>query len=277
MLEQAADFRDESLALSALLEPLPESSFGLVTSFNGWTIDNVLGHLHHLNYVAVLSLTEPAEFAAHAARMQASLQAGRRLVDLDMEWAQGLTGRRLFEAWRAYVEEAAAVFGRADPLSRVKWFGPDMSVRSSITARLMETWAHGQEVYDVLGVVRANTDRIGNIAILGVNTYGWTFANRGEVAPQPAPHVRLTAPSGAVWRFNEEGAGEVIAGRAEEFCQVVTQVRNIADTSLEVVGPNAAAWMSRAQCFAGSPQDPPPPGVRVTVSTPPAFGLRLGA
>jgi uncharacterized protein (TIGR03084 family) len=65
----------------------------------------------------------------------------------------------------------AARFAAADPFARVPWVGPDMSVRSAITARLMETWAHGQAAYDLLGVVRRNTDRIRNIAVLGVNTY----------------------------------------------------------------------------------------------------------
>jgi uncharacterized protein (TIGR03084 family) len=140
-----------------------------------------------------------------------------------------------------------------------------MSVRSSITARLMETWAHGQEVYDLLGVERVNTDRIRNIAVLGMNTFGWTFANRGLDVPQPVPHVRLTAPSGEIWEWNEQVAGDRVEGRAEEFCQVVTQVRNVADTSLAVVGDVAARWMSIAQCFAGPASDPPPPGTRFTL------------
>jgi uncharacterized protein (TIGR03084 family) len=149
---------------------------------------------------------------------------------------------------------------------RVKWAGPDMSVRSSITARLMETWAHGQEVYDELGVVRVNGDRIRNIVVLGNNTYGWTFAVRGEQAPQPVPHLVLQAPSGEIWTYNEPSAEERIEGSAEAFCQVVTQVRNVADTDLVVCGPNAAQWMQKAQCFAGPPETPPAPGVRGTRS-----------
>jgi uncharacterized protein (TIGR03084 family) len=141
-----------------------------------------------------------------------------------------------------------------------------MSVRSSITARLMETWAHGQEVYDELGVVRVNGDRIRNIVVLGNNTYGWTFAVRGEQAPQPVPHLVLQAPSGEIWTYNEPSAEERIEGSAEAFCQVVTQVRNVADTDLVVRGPNAAQWMQKAQCFAGPPETPPAPGVRGTRS-----------
>ena len=109
-----------------------------------------------------------------------------------------------------------------------------------MTARLMETWAHGQEVYDVLGAVRRNADRIRNIVVLGNNTYGWTYKVRGEEPPNPRPHLRLTAPSGEIWTYNDPSEAELIEGAADQFCQVVTQTRNIADTKLRVVGPNAA-------------------------------------
>ena len=137
-----------------------------------------------------------------------------------------------------------------------------MSARSSITARLMETWAHGQAVYDMLGVERVNADRIRNIAVLGINTFGWTFATHKQPLPAIAPHVRLTAPSGAIWTWNEPSETDLIEGSATEFCQVVTQVRNIADTRLKVVGEAATRWMAIAQCFAGPPETPPAPGTR---------------
>ena len=112
--------------------------------------------------------------------------------------------------------------------------------------------------------MRQDTDRLQNIAHLGVNTYGWTFANRGLAAPEPAPYVRLTAPSGAIWEWNEPSTTHLVEGRATEFCQVVTQVRNIADTRLHVKGDNATRWMGIAQCFAGPPETPPAPGARYT-------------
>jgi hypothetical protein len=43
---------------------------------------------------------------------------------------------------------------------------------------------------------------------------------------------------------------------------VVTQVRAVADTELQVTGDTARRWMAIAQCFAGPPQDPPAPGSR---------------
>jgi uncharacterized protein (TIGR03084 family) len=135
-------------------------------------------------------------------------------------------------------------------------------VLSSITARLMETWAHGQAIYDLLGHQRKDTDRIRNVAVIGINTFGWTFANRGLPVPAQRPYVRLAAPSGATWEWGEPDSASGVDGRAVEFCQVVTQVRNIADTGLKVVGETAASWMSIAQCFAGPPESPPAPGTR---------------
>jgi uncharacterized protein (TIGR03084 family) len=144
----------------------------------------------------------------------------------------------------------------------VKWVGPDMSVLSSITARLMETWAHSQAIYDLLGKERSDTDRIKNVAVIGINTFGWTFANRGLPVSADRPYVRLAAPSGATWEWGPPSESNFIEGSAVEFCQVVTQVRNIADTKLRVIGETATSWMAIAQCFAGPPENPPPPGTR---------------
>ena len=113
-----------------------------------------------------------------------------------------------------------------------------------------------------MGVPRKHSDRLRHIATIGVRTYGWTFTNRNLPVPEPAPYVQLQAPSGASWEFNDSDSDHRVEGSAVEFCQVVTQVRNIADTSLALKGKNAIAWMEIAQCFAGAPQDPPAPGSR---------------
>ncbi|MFN7165064.1 MAG: maleylpyruvate isomerase family mycothiol-dependent enzyme, partial [Hyphomonas sp.] len=158
----------------------------------------------------------------------------------------------------------ADLFAVADPKARLKWAGPDMSARSSITARLMETWAHGQEIYDHAGKVRKNENRVRNIVTLSVNTYDWTYITRGEKSPGRMPFLVLTAPSGEVWTHGEPSESERIEGLAEEFCQVVTQTRNILDTNLKVTGRIATDWMSKAQCFAGGPSPPPAAGTRFT-------------
>lgn len=262
MIEEAQDFLQESIALHELVAPIEEADYARPTQFKAWRVDDVLQHLHFFNQAAVYSLQEPARFHEFYAGLNAKREGGLSSVAATDELLGGVRGRALLKLWREGFEQTAAAFASADPRQRVIWVGPDMSARSSISARLMETWAHGQAIYDLLGVVRRNTDRIRSVAMMGINTYEWSFRNRGESVPLPKPHVVLTAPSGAVWRWNDPSDEHRIEGLAEEFCQVVTQVRNIKDTRLVVKGESATRWMAQAQCFAGPVQPPPLPGTR---------------
>jgi uncharacterized protein (TIGR03084 family) len=262
MLQQARDFAEESEALFALLNTVSDHDWQQKTQFKGWTINDVVAHVHLGNYMADLSLTDSAAFTAFMQTLTSARREGEGHLAFTHAWLGGLKGRALLQQWRAFYREMAERFAVADPKMRVKWAGPDMSVRSSITARLMETWAHGQAVYDLLGQLRNDTDRLKNIAVLGMNTFSWTFANRRLAVPKEIPAVRLVAPSGASWSWGPPEADNLIEGSAVEFCQVVTQVRNITDTTLRVVGDTATHWMAIAQCFAGPPEDPPSPGSR---------------
>ncbi|MCC6850102.1 MAG: TIGR03084 family protein [Deltaproteobacteria bacterium] len=262
MFQQPLDFRDESEALYRVLAELSDADFGRRTQFKGWTLHDVVSHLHFWNWAADRSLRDAAAFADFLARALPEMAKGRGLREIETDLLDDKTGRARVEQWREFYLGMTERFLAADPKQRVAWAGPDMSVRSSISARLMETWAHGQEVYDLLGRACDHTDRIRNIADLGVRTFGWAYMNRGRIVPPSAPQVRLTAPSGATWAWNEGEAANRVEGSAVDFCKVVTQGRNVADTALRVTGPVAADWMAIAQCFAGPPQDPPPPGTR---------------
>ena len=258
-MQQALDFRDESAALALLLAPLSDEDFETRTLFKGWTISQILRHLHVWNIAAGKSLDGEDAFSAFLGQLMGG-ERGLSFNAMESRYLDGLSGAALLNAWRDEFDRLADRFDIVDPKLRLKWVGPDMSAISSITARLMETWAHAQAVYDVLGVERVDQDRIGNIVRLGLNTFGWTFKNRKEEPPGPMPRLRLTALSGAVWEYGE--GDDLITGQATEFCQVVTQCRNIGDTQLQVSGPVAQRWMAIAQCFAGPPQDPPSVGAR---------------
>ena len=261
MLQQALDFREESEAVFALLDGLDDQDWGRKTQFKEWTLNDIIAHLHMGNYAADLSLQDTNAFLDLVKEFAAGSQQYGRLAFTQV-WLNGLRDRTLLHHWRDFSLEMTERFAVADPKKRVQWFGPDMSVRSSITARLMETWAHSQAIYDLLGQTRANTDRIKNVVVIGVNTFGWTFTNRNLTVPPDIPSLRLSAPSGELWEWNQPGQENRIEGSAVEFCQVVTQVRNIADTSLRVSGDTATRWMAIAQCFAGPPEEPPAPGSR---------------
>ncbi len=262
VFRQPADFRDESEALYRRLAALPDAEFTRPTQFKSWSIHDVVSHLHAWNRAADLSLRDPPAFATFIARFLGEIAKGRRIGEVEQDWLDGARNLARLEQWRTFYLEMTEHFAAADPKQRVAWAGPSMSVRSSITARLMETWAHSQEVYDLLGVECVPTDRLRNIADLGVRTFGWAYANRGRPVPDRAPRVRLTAPSGAIWEWNEGERENGVEGDAVDFCRVVTQTRNVADTGLRVHGPIAEDWMTIVQCFAGPPQDPPARGTR---------------
>ncbi|MBE1282096.1 MAG: TIGR03084 family protein [Rhodobacteraceae bacterium] len=261
-MQQAEDFRQESRALAAILEPLSDADLRQPTLFKGWTIEDVLGHLHLFNVAAETSLQGEEAFGNFITPIVKNMQSGMSILDCQFPWLDGLSGRALFDAWKTGAESCADAFADADPKARVKWVGPDMSALSSITARQMETWAHGQEVFDALGAEREDHDRIRNVAHLGVATFGWTFVNRKEPVPDPAPYVRLTGPSGAVWEWNTPQDENAVMGSAVEFAQVVTQTRSVEDTALQAIGDTATRWLEIAQCFAGPPENPPAKGQR---------------
>jgi len=258
-MQQAEDFRAESAALHALLKDVDRARFDEPTQFKNWSIKTVLEHLCFWNQMAKYQLSDEAELVSTLNQIGA-YKGGMRAYEAAC--FKGVSSDVLFESWWAGVHECADMFAKCDPKARLKWAGPDMSARSSITARLMESWAHGQEIYDHLGVRRENKDRIQNIVVLGVNTYGWTYKTRGETPPGAMPYLVLKAPSGAVWTYGEKSETSRIEGSAEAFCQVVTQVRNVADTELVLTGPVAKDWMGKAQCFAGAAHPPPAPGTR---------------
>ena len=259
---QPREFLEESDALYALLSARPEAQLALATQFKAWSIEDVIAHLHLFNLAAAMSIRDPGRLRTFFGELSRAREGGPTLREVTLERLTPLRGRALLEQWRRDCEEIARDFEGVDPRTRLPWGGPDMSARSSISARLMETWAHGQAVFDRLGAVRVDADRIRNVAVLGVNTFAWTFRNRALEVPTSAPRVLLEAPSGARWEWNPELESALVEGSAAEFCQVVTQTRAWQDTSLRVVGDVARSWMSIAQCFAGPPEDPPVSGTR---------------
>ncbi len=250
MMQQAEDLLEEGLETKGLLDSLSSDDWQRQTPFKNWTVTQVIQHLHGTDKMAVLSLTDADAFI----EAKSNPGGGSR--------APVPAGSELLEAWWTYFNEMCQLLGDSDPKRRVPWFGPDMGVMMFTTARQMETWAHTQDIYDLLKRPRNNTDRLKNIAVIGVKTYGWTFANRQVEPPGPAPYVKLSSPSGETWEFNDQTPDNRVEGAAVDFCRVVTQGRNIADVDLTIVGDAAEKWMAIAQCFAGPPQDPPAPGSR---------------
>jgi uncharacterized protein (TIGR03084 family) len=126
-----------------------------------------------------------------------------------------------------------------------------MSPASSVTARLMETWAHGQDIADALGVEVVPTGRLRHVADLGIRAMPYSYVVNRLAGPTETIRVELTAPDGARWSWGPADAANSVTGEALDFCRVVTQRRHPDDTGLVVTGPVAQQWISIAQAFAG--------------------------
>ncbi|MFT4100745.1 MAG: TIGR03084 family metal-binding protein [Burkholderiaceae bacterium] len=266
MNEQVADFRAEADELAGLLVTLSDDDWRMPTQFKDWTINDVVLHLHTSDLMAIASTDGDQAFQALLGEIRARRRQGASLIEEARERLPGVTGAAMLERWRQGVDTLCERLDRLDPDTRLPWVAMPMGLRMFTTARQMETWAHGLSIYDVLGLERVDTDRIKSIAVIGVRTFGFTFANRKLPVPADVPYVRLTAPSGAIWEWNapnpdadgkDRPPASSVIGSAVDFCHVVTQVRHHADTGLRIEGDTARQWMSMAQCFAGPPQDPP--------------------
>lgn len=224
-----------------------------VTPSEPWTVRDQISHLAGFDMKARVAATEPERFITE---LEADFaDGGDALMESHFAAGRGLSPAGVIDWWTTERRALIAAFRSLDPAERVPWYGPPMRIRSSAEARLMETWAHGVDVVDALGVTRPPTDRLFHIAELGVKTFRFSFQNRGMEVPESRVRVELTGPSGTVRSWNDDSDASVI-GPVEDFCLVVAQRRNVADTDLQVIGGVAATWMNVAQIFAG----PPGPG-----------------
>ena len=226
---------------------LDERGFDVPTPAEGWTVRDQVSHLAWFDREAIRAAHDPEGFTATLPGALADDAFTERAV------AEGraLSAPALLAWWRAARAELLEALAGLDPATRVPWYGPPMSAASFTTARLMETWAHGQDVADALGIERTPTDRLRHVAFLGVRAFANSYRVRGLPVPEDPVRVELTSPSGERWAWGEEEAADRVRGPALDFCLVATQRRHVHDTALEAEGATATEWLRLAQAFAG--------------------------
>jgi uncharacterized protein (TIGR03084 family) len=253
----ARDLESEHEALDALVATRPESEWRRGTPAAGWTVADQIAHLTYFDAAAAQAIADPGAFAtAREALVHAAFAEG--VDDFTLHSFRDMTPGELLSAWRDARLTLLEVAKTLDASARIPWYGPDMSARSFLTARLMETWAHGVDVADTLGVTITDSSRLSHIVRLGYITRDWSYRVRGETPPDATVALRLHGTSGVTYEHGADTADEVITGPALDFCLVVTQRRHVDDTTLDV-GVWGRHWMLRAQAFAGGPTTGPAP------------------
>jgi uncharacterized protein (TIGR03084 family) len=245
----------ETADLDRLLAGLGEQGWATPTPAEGWDIRDQVGHLAFFDDQALDAIVDPDGFRA---RRDVLLAASDDVVERATLKHRNLRGSEVW-TWLGRARQALVqAMLPLDPATRLPWYGPDMSAASSVTARIMETWAHGQDVADALDIARDPTDRLRHVAFLGVRALANSYRVRGLAVPEVPVRVELRGPNSDAWLYGPEEATDRVRGSALDFCLAVTQRRHLDDLDLELSGPVARGWLEIAQAFAG----PPGPGRR---------------
>ncbi|MDG9727653.1 TIGR03084 family metal-binding protein [Streptomyces sp. DH41] len=250
------DLREESEELDALVARLSPEEWRLATPAPRWTVAHQIAHLAWTDRAALLAVTDEDGFGVLVER---ALAAPDRYVDDGADEGARRAPAELLAAWREGRADLDKALREAAPGARFPWYGPPMAVASMATARLMETWAHGLDIADTLGVTRPPTDRLRHVARIGVRARDFAHATHGLTPPAEPFRVELTAPGGDVWTYGPEDAAQRVTGPALDFCLLVTQRAHRADIALTAEGPDAHRWLDIAQAFAGPPGTGRPP------------------
>ena len=242
------DLEAEHLSLELLVDPLSAESWRLPTESPGWTVADQISHLQFFDQRATWALNDVDRFVEDRANLLASAPR-----DLSVVLGRSVSSEELLVAWKRERSALLAALRSADPTVRVPWYGPSMSVKSFLTARLMECWAHGFDVATATGVDRPSTDRLRHVAHIGVGARAFSLLINGLEADHRSIRVELVSPRGELWTWGDEVSDQRVVGDALDFCRVVTQRSTLALSGLTITGESAVTWMAVAQAFAGAP------------------------
>ncbi|MGO9909545.1 MAG: TIGR03084 family metal-binding protein [Acidimicrobiales bacterium] len=262
MDELLSDLGDEHDALDDVLTDLTQAEWQTATPAEGWQVRDQISHLAYFDTTAALALVSPDRFEEH----KAALMAGEAGSAPDVALGRSVDGRHLLADWRTGRRDLLDAARAADPARRVPWYGPDMSLASFTTARLMETWAHGQDVRDALGLPASASHRLRHICHIGVSARRYAYLVHGLTDPGTPVKVVAVAPDGEIWTWGPDDAEETLTGTALGLALVFTQRRHPADTEVIANGATAQQWLSIAQAFAGPAGPGREPGLGMPVA-----------
>ncbi|MDT4997263.1 MAG: hypothetical protein QOD45_1331 [Pseudonocardiales bacterium] len=252
-----ADLEAESAELDELVAHLDAAGWATPTPAAGWTIAHQLGHLAWTDDLALRAITDPAAVRVSLERVVGDPYS---FVDAAAGQRAEQQPRQLLAGWREGRGALADALAGVPSGRKIDWFGPPMNAASMATARLMETWAHGQDVADALAVLRMPTARLRHVAHLGVRTRDFSYRVHGRTPPEQPFRVELTAPDGSQWEWGAAEAPHRVTGPALDFCLLITRRRHRDDLAVRAEGAAADEWLEIAQAFAGPPGDGRKPG-----------------
>ena len=237
----------EQMSLQTELRTIAADDWFRPTPARRWDVRDQVSHLADIDEIAIdTCLAGPRPLNDFAARFASpedttlwGVLRGRRR-----------SGRDVLSWWEDTSARERDVLGSLDPAVRVPW-GIGMRAPSLITARLMETWAHGLDVREALGLPAVDTDRLRHVAWLGYRALPYAFSFAGRERPPGELRVEVTSPSGdETWEYGPADAPNRITGPAGELCRLFAHRVTREDAQrLAAEGEGAVAALQVARAF----------------------------
>jgi uncharacterized protein (TIGR03084 family) len=245
------DLAAEHHDLDAIVALMDHDQWAQPSAAAGWSVADQISHLAFFDGTGTLALTDDAAFASSTQQLIRDAAHGDPSIVDGQQPPEAL-----LDLWRTNRGRIVAAARNVDTDGRIAWYGPPMSPASFVSARLMETWAHGQDIVDVVHADRVPTNRLRHIVQLGFRARRFSYGVHRRDLPTDDVRLELTAPDGSSWTYGDDQAHNVVRGSALDFCLLVTQRRHRDDVALDAHGAATDEWLSIAQAFAG----PPGPG-----------------
>ncbi|MFD1152536.1 TIGR03084 family metal-binding protein [Saccharothrix hoggarensis] len=243
-----ADLTADAVEIDALVADLDEAGWDVPTPAPGWAVRHQVGHLAFIFRIAGLAAADPNAFTAMTKTMTAGFDAA---VNGALAGYLGTPGPELLARWRAERDAGIAALAAVPADRLVPWLVNPLPPAILAAAGMMETFAHGQDIADALGVRRERTDRLRHIVAFAVRVRDFGYQARGLTPPDAEFRFEITAPSGALWAFGPEDADQRVTGSAEDFLLLATRRRHRDDVDVRAEGELADHWLDVAQAYRG--------------------------
>jgi uncharacterized protein (TIGR03084 family) len=240
------DLAAEQQSLLALLHGLDADDWLRPTPARGWDVRDTVAHLADTDEMAIATATGAPGSLNERADVSAS---GEDVTYRGVLRGRRRSGRDVCAWFESSTTASHEMFRTIDPNERVPW-GIGMRPPSLVSARLMETWAHGLDVHAAVGVEPRDTDRLAHVAWIATRALPYAYTVAGRTQPPDPIRVEVVLPSGALWSTGPADAANRITGSAGEYCRVFVHRLSASDaTALHAHGEAAADALRVARAY----------------------------
>ncbi len=241
---------EQHAELWSLLEPLASSEWDAPSPCSGWSVADVVLHLHQTDQLALASIRGDLDASVEEFIRAGGTEGVDAAADASVAGSRGASGAEIASAWRASAATLRSALAEAAPGERVQWIVGRLTVRTLAATRLAECWIHTTDVAAGVGAEPEPGERLVHVARLAWRTIPYAFERAGESLHGPVG-LDLVGPTGRAWRFGlADRPATVVRGSGVDLCRVAGQRLDPADADVQADGPDADAVLALIRTYA---------------------------